>query len=214
MTQMELTQSEDASTGERRLPRWVRPSKKSNPYLRDNLKNHVDGYYSEAQLFLAHKNGGIKNLAGILAAEFAVVSLAYSNANAPKGFSVIALLFLAMTSVILAWSAVQSCRRSYAASLQNVVAVSKTLWAMGLMSAVKVNASVLDTDHCPVPNDSSLTSTWKLRDACNHKTTDDYVAHHLNQKVNTYFGAWVTIWLFCVSAVVFGLYGAWAVHSK
>jgi hypothetical protein len=105
--------------------------------------------------------------------------------------------------------------------LESAVTVSKTLWSMGLLSYVEVNVSLLDPDpdHCPVREDPSLHVPRYYRDACNpdkqgeilnrsKATTDAFVGYHLKEKRNTYFWARVTICLFCIGAVAFGVAGA------
>jgi 4-amino-4-deoxy-L-arabinose transferase-like glycosyltransferase len=193
------------------LPSWCSLAESSSAQLPDLLKFATANYGRHTDWFLKHRDIGMRNLAVVLTAEFAVASIHYTSEKIPEEITAALLAFLALTALLLALSAWRSCRNSYAASLETAVLVTKIVWAMGLTSKVEIAATQVDKSHCPVPKDPYLYVPRYLDDAEQHLSTEDFVRHHLSGHRNTFFWAKVTIAIFCLGALVMGIATACAV---
>jgi hypothetical protein len=192
-------------------PDWAQPSDSNNQYLPEMLKWGSDSYLRQTNWFLHHRDTGLRNLAAVLTGEFAVISLHAANAGVPDGPTVFILLFLGVLAVLLGFSASKSCGRSFRASLESVMLVTKTMWTMGLMD--KVSLAENEFQGPPVPRDSTF---YVPRFCCDARqpgidTTGAFVDTHLNTWGTTYWWAKLTIWMFGVGAVVAGFAGAFMV---
>jgi hypothetical protein len=193
-------------------PSWTRISKPENIYLPDILDFASANYGRHTDWFLRHRDTGIRNLAAVLTAEFAVTSIYFSDKGADKGFVVTILFLLVLLAIILAIAACCSCYRAFRASLENAVFVTKIAWAMGLANPVSIPEISKENEKelPPVSQDPTLYVPKYLRTAQKYKSTDEFVKAHLNA-INTYFWAKITIGVFCAGAVVLGLVAGYSV---
>jgi hypothetical protein len=216
----QMTQLADAPTVRASLiPPWaqIAPGLTTNANLPQLLDFAAASYGRHTDWFHRHREAGIRNLGAVLASEFAVATLYSSSSNRVdlRPFAVGAFLLLAAIIIPLAWSTLGSCRTSFKAALESVVLISKCIWALGLASGVRIAADQIDLSSCPFPSDELLYVKRYFSDACVHATEYEFVQHHLGRRNTTYFHTRVTLWVFCLGAVVFGVLGAiWVLHGK
>ncbi len=191
-------------------PDWAQPSDADNQYLPEMLKFGSDNYLRQTSWFLHHRDTGFRNLAAVLAAELAVVSLHFANVGVPDVPTAVILTSLGLFAVPLSISAYRSCGRAFRASLESVVLIAKAMWAMGLMDKVLLADTRRGPEPAPVPKDLTFYVPRFSRDSREKGivTTDGFVEAHLQDWQNTCNLAKWTIWIFCVGAVVTGLVGA------
>jgi hypothetical protein len=190
------------------LDAWVCKGASCDNKLPHLLSFAAGNYGRHTEWFLRHVDVGIRNLGAVLTAEFAVISLHFANVRVPWLVTSPMLILLALIAILLATSALNSCRRSFAALLENALLVTKTVWAMGLAGGVPFPSGDSDPAWRPVPEDPCLYVPRYLKDATGHSTTEAFVEHHLRNKKNTYSWGKLTICVFCAAAVGIGLVGA------
>lgn len=189
-------------------PGWAQRSDSSNEHLAEMLKFGSDNYARQTTWFLHHRDTGLRNLAAILAAEFAVASLRFANAGVPDWPTAVVLLLLALLAIPLSISAWCCCGRSFKASLESVMLITKTAWAMGLTDAVCIAEKSHGSQPPPAQKDPTFYVPRYCASAREHHTTDAFVNAHLQAPGNTYHWAKLTILMFGGSAVVAGFAAA------
>jgi hypothetical protein len=238
MAQRNIVQSD--TPPEQHWPRWAQPSEAENRHLGDLLSFASANCDQHLGNFQRHRDAGIKNLVFIIVAESAVVAFFFTQSrNAALVMPVrVLLLYLSLAALLVGYSAKASCKRAFAAALENTMLTHKIIWAMGLTAKVDVLASRNATCPCPGPEDDYFfTRRWvedtmmsqKGQDkvtACDEacaapaergskkpraKTTEAYVDSQLGKTDNTYFWAKVVTIVFALSAFFEGIVATFAV---
>jgi hypothetical protein len=167
------------------------------------------GYSRHTDWFVRHRDIGLQQLAGLLAAE--LLLLRFFQDVQPRQLSGVALILLGLLSLLLGQSSAASCSRAFRASLEHAVLISKIVWALTNGATCKVALSP-DSANTPVPSDRTLFVPRYLRDAQQFPTTEEYVAYHMGlagpsakQVRNTHFWARVALWSFALAAFSTGV---------
>ncbi|MCT2533839.1 hypothetical protein N2488_11655 [SAR92 clade bacterium H231] len=182
--------------------KWIDSSKGNNNYLPNLLDFAASNYGRHTDWFLKHRDTGLKNLALILTAEFTVLGLHFTKTGFPKFLVCLSLVLLSAFSILIAYSACQSCKNAFKASLESALLVTKTAWAMGLVGAVSLEKT--STLLPPVPDDEMLYTKRYWEDALPPKsnTTEDFVDWNMRNRRSTYFWGNLTLFLFSLTSVI------------
>ena len=194
----------DKSDQKTKTPKWARKSDSSNSELGSLLEFSYLNYHKQTDWYLRHKDTGNKNLAAIFAAEFALTGIHYSNEVLPHFLIIISLYFLAVLAPVLAFSSYKSCRKSYMASLESALQITKTIWAMGLTTDVLVDRNAIGKSDCPAQKDDSLYVPRFLNDALEAETTEKFKEKNFGNIDNTYFWGNVTLFFFALTGTLLG----------
>jgi hypothetical protein len=172
------------------------------------LEYATSQYGRHTEWFLRHKESGVTILATILTAESAVVGLFVSN-NIKAGGAWPVLMMLAVLSCVIAHLASQSCRRAFVAALEHAALTAKTMWAMGLVSEVRVDQAVVQGDP-PFPDDDSMFVPRYYSDARQQArpNTDKYVQFHISKAETTFQSARRTLAAMGLAGALIGLISA------
>ncbi|MCP3993901.1 MAG: hypothetical protein GY722_02395 [bacterium] len=166
-------------------------------YSSDNYSRQIDWYHH-------HKNFAIKNVAAILAAEFALLSL-WAKLGLPEVLAATALVFLSIVSLLLTLSGLDSCRSSYQAALEHIFVANKCLWAMGAGGKVFVPSERPGRDLAPLKDDPMLGAPRHLNDSRQRGTITELVEKTLANPHGTFKRTRKILWLFGGSSVVAGV---------
>ena len=198
------------------FPKWARNGGNTTINLEKLIDYGSDNYGRHTDWFLRHRNTGLRNLAVLIAAEFTVASLYFSNTNSSKVLSVVILFVIAIAAPLLWLFAYRSCRSSFRASLESAILVTKVAWAMGIIDPISIKKEEWNKTRIPVPGDTSLYIWRYWNDAKDHHTTNEFVNYHLKARGNTYYWAKMTIGIFCIASILFGIVAGICilVHSK
>jgi hypothetical protein len=204
-------------------------AKKSESYLRDTLKTKtnwaIKGDSSESNLqstlslaitnysnhtnwFLQHKEMGIKYLIVIVTAELAFAKFFYTTEFPFRLLIIFILFILAFVSIAFMFFALKNCYQSYQAALENVLLITKTLWAMGLTDPVSVDSKKVNFIKSPVWKDETPYVPRYLEDALKHEKTKDFVKYNMDKKNTTYFWARLIIIFFGIIGFFTGIISA------
>lgn len=188
------------------MPKWALETEESNSNLSHLLDFASENYGRHTDWFLKHKDTGIKTLAVILTAEITTISIYIAN-HLNNLITIFILIILSFLSFLLRNYAINSCRRSYRAALENALLITKTLWAMGLTKPIKVKSTDVDLNKCPVPEDETPYVPRYLNDAAKHKITQNFVDYHLSEPDTTCYDAIRTIRIFGGVVLLTGIMG-------
>ncbi len=185
------------------LPEWAQSSDSSNKHLAEMLRFGSDNYERQTDWFLRHRDTGVRNLAAILTAEVGITTLHFATPRVPDWPTALILLLLAALAIPLSVSACRCCTRSFRASLESAMLVTKAAWAMGLTDRVSLAPQSHGLLPPPAPNDTTFYVPRYCRDARQDgvHTTDAFVDVHLSAAGSTYRWAKRTIRIFLLSAM-------------
>ena len=195
------------------LSSWAIPNETSSNDMTElaPLLSYAHANYScHTNWFLQHKGTGIKTLATVLTAEFAILGFVYSQ----KLFwpiAVAGLGFLSAIAIPLMKLAMLSCKKSFSASIENALFVTKIVWASGL--AEKVSVQQYKPDDCPAYLDESFYVPRYLNDAIGLESkrgnvkTKPFTEAVLAKKNTSYSATQDLFRLMGASAVFIGVFG-------
>ena len=200
--------------------KWVKKTVSDNKYLATMLEFGSSNYERHANWFLRHRDIGIKYQAIILTVEFSILGISFQlDAVYPKYLVCSGLYMLGIFSVILAYTSCRSCTKSFIASLENALLVTKVAWAMGLADRVAVKE--IPESNPPVSEDSMLYINRYWKDSCIHQTKNDkkeitttkqFVDVHIKDKDTTLFLGALMIKLFCAGAIITAVAGSIVIY--
>ena len=195
-------------------PGWAIPGDGIKSDLTPLLDYARNQYASHTDWYLRHKESGINTLGAVLTAEFALLGV-YFSGGLHRSVTLIALLSLAVLAVPLARLALLNCKKSFQASLEHALLVTKVVWAMGL--AGKVYVPPHTPNDRPARADEHIYVDRYLRDALRARTTSQFVTENLDKRDSTYHATRTILVLMASAAVVAGLIGAtaaWLFNGK
>ncbi len=155
-----------------------------------------NNFWKNYDWFLKHRDVGIRMLSFLITAEFTILGLHYSDKLSFE-IVVFALITVSLLAVVLTILAVANCSRSFHATLENAVTVSKILWVKGLTKPVPMDLTSVDVSSAPVPDDITPHVPRYLEDAQKRRSTEEFVSQNKRKRTNTFF---ITV----VSLIVIG----------